>query len=75
MIKLVVRVTEIEKRNVEPWYAIRFCAKLGDSATQTFDGVAKVFGDDSVLGFFDSIKNLKTIEKNVADKPQSGWGG
>jgi hypothetical protein len=37
----------MEKNNVEQHYTIKFCVKLGESATDTYKTIQKAFGNDS----------------------------
>jgi hypothetical protein len=37
----------MEKNNLEQRYAIKFCVKLGEGATNTYEKIQKVFGNDS----------------------------
>lgn len=55
---------------------MKFCAKPGDSVTQTFNKMFKVFRDDSMsrTQVFWWHKEFKNGRENVADKPQSGRG-
>lgn len=65
----MVHDTEMEKRNIEQPYSIKFCAKLGDSATQTFDK-----GDDSMSSaqVFRWHREFKNGRESVTDEPRCG---
>jgi hypothetical protein len=41
-------ITKTENNNLEQRYAIKFCVKLGDSATDTYETIQKAFGNDSL---------------------------
>jgi len=38
-------VTFAMQKNIELWYAIRFCVKLKKSATETFSPLTEAYGD------------------------------
>jgi hypothetical protein len=38
----------MEKNNLEQHYAIKFCVKLGEGATDTYEKMQIVFGNDSL---------------------------
>lgn len=40
--------TNMKRRNVEQRYAIKFCVKLSDSATETYGKLIKVIGDEAL---------------------------
>jgi hypothetical protein len=42
-------ITKMEEKNLKQCYAIKFCVKLGDGATDTYEKIHKAFGNDSVL--------------------------
>ncbi|KAL4083830.1 hypothetical protein QTP88_029146 [Uroleucon formosanum] len=74
MLVYVVRVTKIELRNIEQWYAIKFCVKLGESAKETFDKIVKVFGDEAMsrAQVFRWHKEFKNGREGVEDELRSG---
>jgi hypothetical protein len=41
-------VTKTEKKNLEQPYAIKFCFKLEEGATDTSENIRNTFGNDSV---------------------------
>jgi hypothetical protein len=41
-------VTKTEKSNLAELCAIKFCVKLGEGATDTYQKILKTFGNDSV---------------------------
>jgi hypothetical protein len=41
-------VTNLENNNLEQHYAIKFCVKLGEGATDTHEKIKKTFGNDSL---------------------------
>ncbi len=44
---LVMRVMNMECRNIEQWYAIKFCVKLCDSE-DTYGKLVQVFGNEAL---------------------------
>jgi hypothetical protein len=54
----------METNNLQQRYTIKFCVKLGDSATGTHKKIQKKFGNDyHVLKYFDGTKTLQMGEK------------
>ncbi len=45
---LVKRVTNMERHNIEQWYAIKFRIKLGDSAKNMNGKLVQVFGNEAL---------------------------
>jgi hypothetical protein len=39
----------MENNNLEQRYAVKFCVKLGEGATDTYEKIQKAFGNNSVL--------------------------
>jgi hypothetical protein len=39
----------MENNNLEQCYAIKFCVKLGEGGTDTYEKIQKAFGNDSLL--------------------------
>lgn len=68
------RVTIMELRNIEQRYAIKFCAKVGDSAKETHDKLVKVFGDEALsrAQVFRWHKDFKNGRESVKDELRSG---
>ncbi|XKL60484.1 hypothetical protein PGB90_007541 [Kerria lacca] len=64
----------MEKRNLEQRVAIKVCAKLGDSATETYAKVLKVFSDDSMsrAQVFRWHKMFKDGRESVEDEARGG---
>jgi hypothetical protein len=71
---MLVRVTKMERYNIEQRYAIKFCVKLGESAKETFDKIVKVFGDEAMsrAQVFRWHKEFKNGRESVGDEPRSG---
>jgi hypothetical protein len=42
------RVTKPEKNDLEQCYAMKFCVKLRDGASDTYEKIQKAFGNDSL---------------------------
>ncbi|KAK5644738.1 hypothetical protein RI129_006038 [Pyrocoelia pectoralis] len=64
----------MEKRNLEQRVAIKFCAKLGNSATETYDKILKVYGGDfpNRAQVFRWRKEFKDDRESVEDEARSG---
>jgi hypothetical protein len=41
-------VTKWEKNNLEQYYVIKFCIKLGEGTTDIYEKIQKTFGNDSL---------------------------
>jgi len=64
----------MERRNLEQRYAIKFCAKLGDTAAETYEKVLNAFGSDA-LGRRQVLRwhtNFKKGRESVKDEARSG---
>lgn len=70
----VVLVTKMEKRNLEQRVAIKFCVKLGESATETYGKILKVYGSDALsrAQVFRWFKEFKAGRESVEDEARSG---
>ena len=67
-------VTFAKQENIEQRYAIKFCVKLNNSATETFASLTQAYGDTTVsrtMGF-KWHKAFKEGRENVEDDPRSG---
>ncbi|EZA49234.1 hypothetical protein X777_12493 [Ooceraea biroi] len=62
------------KANIEKRYAIKFCVKLGKSATETMEMLKKAYGSDSMskTQIFRWHKTFKDGRESVEDEPRSG---
>jgi transposase len=64
----------MENNNLEQRYAIKYCVKLGEGATDTYEKIQKAFGNDSVSHalVFRWHKDFVNGRETVEDKPRSG---
>jgi transposase len=64
----------MENNNLEQRYAIKFCVKLGEGATDTYDKIQKACGNDSVsrAQVFRWHKDFVNWRETVEDEPRSG---
>lgn len=71
---LVVLVTKMEKRNQEQRVAIKFCARLGETASETYAKIVKVHGDSALsrAQVFRWHKEFKEGRESVEDETRSG---
>lgn len=71
---LVVLVTKMEKRNQEQRAAIKFCARLGETASETYAKIVKVHGDSALsrAQVFRWHKEFKEGRESVEDEARSG---
>jgi transposase len=62
------------ERNIEQRYAIKFCVKLNETATETFERLKRAYGDDvlSKAQVFRWHKAFKEERENVEDEHRSG---
>jgi predicted DNA-binding protein YlxM (UPF0122 family) len=67
-------VTKTEKNNLEQRHAIKFRAKLGESAADTYETIQKAFGNDSLsrAQVFRWHKDFANGRETVEDEPRSG---
>jgi hypothetical protein len=67
-------VTKMATRNLQQRYAIRFCVKLGQGATDAYENIQKAFGNDSIsrTEVFRWHKNFVNWRETVEDEPRSG---
>ncbi|KAK5641706.1 hypothetical protein RI129_010253 [Pyrocoelia pectoralis] len=64
----------MEKRNQEQRVAIKFCAKLGETASETYAKIVKVYGDSALsrAQVFRWHKEFKEGPESVEDEARSG---
>jgi len=64
----------MEQRNLEQRCAIKFCAKLGEIATETYEKVLKVYGSDALsrIQVFWWHADFKKSRESVKDEARSG---
>jgi hypothetical protein len=62
------------ERNIEHRYAIKFCIKLKETATETFEKLKRAYGDEvlSIAQVFRWHKAFKEGRENVEDEHRSG---
>jgi len=67
-------VTFAMQENIAQRYAIKFCVKLNESATETFASLTEAYGDATLSRtmVFKWYKALKGGRENVEDDPRSG---
>lgn len=67
-------VTKMEKRNLEQRIAIKFCAKSGETAKETYSKILKVYGSTSLsrAQVFRWHKLFKEGRENVEDEACAG---
>ena len=67
-------ITFAMQENTEQWYAIKFCAKLNKSATETFASLTEAYGDATLSRtmVFKWHKAFKKGRENVEDDPRFG---
>jgi hypothetical protein len=67
-------VTITQKNNLEQRYAIKFCVKVGEGATDTYGKIEKAFGNDSVshTQVFWWYKEFARERETVEDEQRSG---
>ena len=60
--------------NYEQRCAIKFCVKLGHSATETFTKLTKVYGDEALsrAQISDGLKCFQMVGESIKDDPRSG---
>jgi hypothetical protein len=63
----------MEWNNLKQRYAIKFCVKLGEGATDTYEKIQKAFGNDSISCalVFRWYKDLVNGRETVEDEPRS----
>jgi len=64
----------MEQRNLEQRCAIKFCAKLGETATETYEKVLKVYGSDALsrIQVLRWHADFKKGSVSVKDEARSG---
>jgi len=67
-------VTFAMQENIEQRYAIKFCVKLNESATETFASLTEAYGDTTLSRtmIFKWHKAFKKGRENVEDDTRSG---
>jgi uncharacterized cysteine cluster protein YcgN (CxxCxxCC family) len=62
------------ERNIKQRYAIKFCVKLKETATETFEKLKRAYGDEvlSKAQVFRWHKAFKEGRENVEDEHHSG---
>ena len=71
---LVVLVTKMEKRNLEQRVAIKLCARLGETASETYGKIVKMHGDSALsrAQVFRWHKEFKEGRESVEDEARNG---
>jgi hypothetical protein len=64
----------MEQNNLEQCYAMKFCVRLGEGATDTYEKIQTAFGNDSVSGaqVFPWHKDFVNGREKVEDEPRPG---
>jgi len=64
----------MEKRNLEQRCAIKFCIKLNENATETYEKLKMVYGEDALsrTQVFRWPKSFLDGRESVEDEPRSG---
>jgi hypothetical protein len=64
----------MEKKNLAQNYAIKFCVKLGDGTSDTYEKIQNAYGNYSVsrAQVFQWHKGFVNGREMVEDEPQSG---
>ena len=64
----------MEKRNLEQCYAIKFCIKLSENATETYEKLKRACGEHAVsrAQVFRWHKAFLDGRESVEDEPRSG---
>uniref|UniRef100_A0A1B6MF73 Mos1 transposase HTH domain-containing protein n=1 Tax=Graphocephala atropunctata TaxID=36148 RepID=A0A1B6MF73_9HEMI len=64
----------MSENNCEQRYAIKFCVKLGETPTVTFEKLKKAYGDDTLsrAQVFRWYKAFSNGRESVQDDPRSG---
>ena len=67
-------VTFAMQENIEQWYAINFCGKLNESATETSASLTEAYGNATLsrTTVFKWRRAFKEGRENVEDDPCSG---
>jgi len=70
----VRRVTKMDRQKFEQCYAIKFCVKLGESATVTYETLQRAYGKHSLsrAQVFRWHKSFLEGREQVEDKPRAG---
>jgi hypothetical protein len=63
----------MERNNLKQRYAIKFCVKLGEGVTDTYEKIQKAFGNDSIscARVFRWHKDFVNCRETVQDEPRS----
>jgi len=71
---LVLRRNHVLSVNVEQGVNVKFCVKLGKSATETYDFLKKVYGDEclSCTEVFEWFKRFKEGREEIGDDQRPG---
>jgi hypothetical protein len=61
-------------KNLEQWIIIKFCMKIGKSASETLALLTVVYGEYAMkkLGVFERQRRFKEGQEDVQDDPRSG---
>ncbi|EFN80151.1 Putative uncharacterized protein FLJ37770, partial [Harpegnathos saltator] len=67
-------VTKMEQRNLEQRYAIKFCVKLGESASVAFEKLKQAYGKHSLsrAQVFRWHKSFLEGREHIEDESRSG---
>jgi hypothetical protein len=67
-------ITKIENNNLEPCYAVKFCVRCGEGATNTHEKIQKAFGNDSLsrAQVFRCHRGFVNGWETLEDDPRSG---
>jgi len=70
----VRRVTKMDRQKFEQRFAIRFCVKLGESATVTYEKLQRAYREHSLstAQVFKWYKTFLEGRKQVEDEPRAG---
>ena len=68
-----VCVTEMEERNFEQRYAIKFCVKLGETGIETFSKLKQAYGEHALSRsqVFKWYKAFSEGHESIKDEPRS----
>ena len=72
--KQLLCVTEMEERNFEQRCAIKFCVKLGETGTETFNKLKQAYGEHALSRsqVFKWYKAFSKGRESIKDEPRSG---